>query len=53
MIRTVQIVWQSDCGKAHVEERSGMFWGYIGPSHVCTQLNKDKAVEIVTRKLTR
>jgi hypothetical protein len=53
MIRTVQIIWQSDCGKAHVEERSGMFWGYVGPDHVCTQLSKDKAVEIVRRKLTR
>ena len=51
MIRTVQIVWQSPCERGHVEDRSGMMWGFIGPAHVCTQLSLEKAKAIVLRKL--
>lgn len=50
-IRTVQIVWQSPCKTAHIEERSGMFWCYIGPDHVGTQLHKEAGVKLITRKM--
>jgi hypothetical protein len=51
MIRTVQIAWQSDCGKAHIEERNGLLWCYIGADHVGTQISLDAAVKLVNRKM--
>ena len=51
MIRTVQIAWQSDCGKAHIEERNGLLWCYIGADHVGTQISLDAAVKLVKRKM--
>lgn len=51
MIRTVQIAWRSDDGLAHVEERNGLLWCYIGADHVGTQISLDAAVKLVKRKM--
>ncbi len=51
MIYTAQIVWQSDCGRAHVEERSGLFWGYLDGKHVATKLSAEGAKKVIERKM--
>lgn len=51
MTPTPDIVWQSPDHTAHVEERRGMFWGYIGADHVCTQLSVEAAVKVIARKM--
>jgi hypothetical protein len=51
MIRTVQIAWRSDDGRAHIEERGGLFWCYIGADHVGTQLHLGAAINLVTREM--
>ncbi len=51
MTRPPQIAWRSDCGKAHIEERGGLLWCYIGADHVGTQLHLDAAIKLAKRKL--
>ncbi len=43
MIFAPEIVWQSDCKRAVIEERRGLLWCYLDGKHVATQISLDAA----------
>ncbi len=47
------ITWRSACGRGHVEERRGLYWGYVDGQHVCTLLAEARARDVVAVKLLR
>jgi hypothetical protein len=51
MIYTAQIPWRSPCGRDYVEERSGLFWGWLDGQHVATQFSLERARKVIERKM--
>jgi len=51
MTKTAHTAWQSPDGRAHIEERNGLLWCYIGENHVGTQLHLEAAIKLVRCKL--